>query len=117
MDTGLLERAATARVLSGGNQQRLVLARELEESGDLLVLHNPARGLDVAAARELFDLLDEFCERGGGALLISPDLHELIEHADCIYVLFDGRLSGPLPTRHESLSVLISRMAGVALPR
>ena len=50
-----------ARQLSGGNQQRLVLGRELDESADLLVLHNPSRGLDVAATAELFRQLEAFC--------------------------------------------------------
>lgn len=114
MDATLVERAATTRELSGGNQQRLVLSREMEESGDLLVLHNPARGLDIAASHDMFEQLARFCEAGGGALLISPDLGELIEWADSIYVLYDGRLSGPLAPSQDSIPELAARMAGLA---
>jgi simple sugar transport system ATP-binding protein len=100
-------------MLSGGNQQRLVLGRELDAARRLLVLHNPARGLDVAATRELFSQLDAFCAQGGGALLISPDLDELIEWADRIHVLYDGRLTESLPAHRDAVAALASRMAGV----
>jgi ABC-type uncharacterized transport system ATPase subunit len=90
-----------------------VLGRELEATSDLLVLHNPARGLDVVATSELFRQLDSFCAARGGALLISPDLDELLEWADTIQVLYDGRLSERLPADRDSVHELASRMAGV----
>jgi simple sugar transport system ATP-binding protein len=114
VDPTVVDRAATARQLSGGNQQRLVLGRELEETIQLLVLHNPTRGLDVAATAELFRQLEAFCAAGGGALLISPDLDELLEWADAIQVLVDGRLSERLPASRDSVADLAERMAGVA---
>ena len=113
VDPTVVDRADAVWQLSGGNQQRLVLGRELDESSDLLVLHNPARGLDVAATSELFRQLDEFCEAGGGALLISPDLDELIRWSDAIQVLYEGRLSERLPAERGSIHELASRMAGV----
>jgi general nucleoside transport system ATP-binding protein len=114
MDPDLVDRTDTTRALSGGNQQRLVLGRELEESADILILHNPARGLDVAATHDMFTQLDEFCAHGGGALLISVDLEELIGWADSICVLFDGRLTELFPATRDSISVLATKMAGVA---
>ncbi len=113
VDPTVVDRALEARQLSGGNQQRLVLGRELEESKDLLVLHNPTRGLDVAATAELFRQLDAFCARGGAALLISPDLDELLVWADAIQVLVDGRLSRPLPADRAAVAEIAERMAGV----
>jgi ABC-type uncharacterized transport system ATPase subunit len=113
IDPTVIDRAERARQLSGGNQQRLVLGRELVESADLLVLHNPSRGLDVAAAAELFRQLDAFCAAGGGALLISPDLDELLAWADAIQVLVDGRLTERLPASRDAVSQLAERMAGV----
>ena len=115
VDPTVVDRAATARQLSGGNQQRLVLGRELEESTGLLVLHNPTRGLDIAATADLFRQLDEFCQAGGSAILISPDLQELLDWADAIQVLVDGRLSQRiLPDRDEALAEIANRLAGVA---
>ena len=113
VDPTVLDRATETRQLSGGNQQRLVLGRELEESSELLVLHNPARGLDVAATADLFRQLDEFCAAGGGAFLISPDLEELLEWANAIHVLFDGRLTERLAAEREAIPLLAERMAGV----
>ena len=115
VDPTVVDRAATARQLSGGNQQRLVLGRELEESTGLLVLHNPTRGLDIAATADLFRQLDEFCQAGGAAILISPDLQELLDWADAIQVLVDGRLSQRIrPDRDEALAEIANRLAGVA---
>jgi ABC-type uncharacterized transport system ATPase subunit len=113
IDPTVIDRAGRTGRLSGGNQQRLVLGRELVESADLLVLHNPSRGLDVAATAELFRQLEAFCAAGGGALLISPDLDELLEWADAIQVLADGRLTGRLPASRDAVSQLAERMAGV----
>ena len=113
MDPGLLDRARAAWMLSGGNQQRLVLARELDASHGLLALHNPARGLDVAAIHDLFGQLDSFCAAGGGALLISPDLDELIGWADRIHVIYGGRLTESLPADRDAVAAVASRMAGI----
>ena len=113
VDPAVLERVVEAGQLSGGNQQRLVLARELAEGRALLVLHNPSRGLDVAATAELFRQLRAFCEAGGGALLISPDLDELLEWSDAIQVLSDGRLGERLPPSRDAVAALAERMAGV----
>ena len=81
---------------------------------DLLVLHNPTRGLDVAATAELFRQLDAFSAAGGAALLISPDLDELLEWADAIQVLVAGRLSGRLSAERASVPRIAELMAGVA---
>jgi simple sugar transport system ATP-binding protein len=113
VDPTVIERAPEARLLSGGNQQRLVLGRELAESSDLLVLHNPTRGLDVAATAELFRQLVAFCDAGGAAVLVSPDLDELLEWADAIQVLYDGRLTDRLPATRDAVAALAERMAGV----
>jgi simple sugar transport system ATP-binding protein len=113
VDPTVIDRANEVRRLSGGNQQRLVLARELEETTDLLVLHNPTRGLDVAARAELFRQLDAFCDAGGAALLISPDLDELLEWSDAVQVLVDGRLTKRLPASREAVDALAERMAGI----
>lgn len=114
VDPTVVDRASTARRLSGGNQQRLVLGRELAESTDLLVLHNPTRGLDVAATAELFRQIDEFTASGGATLLVSPDLDELLEWADAIQVLVDGRLTGRLPAERDAVGRIAELMAGVA---
>jgi ABC-type uncharacterized transport system ATPase subunit len=114
VDRTVVDRAVRAGQLSGGNQQRLVLGRELEETHDLLVLHNPTRGLDVAATAELFRQLGLFRDAGGAAILISPDLDELLEWCDGIQVIFAGRLSERLPADRAYADVIAERMAGLS---
>lgn len=77
--------------LSGGNQQKLVLARELAGSPRFILAQNPARGLDVAATRFVFEQLFAQRRRGAGILLIHHDLDELLGLADRVAVMYDGR--------------------------
>ena len=114
VDPTVIERAPSIGQLSGGNQQRLVLGRELAESADLLVLHNPTRGLDVAATAELFRQIDAFSAAGGAVLLVSPDLDELLEWADAIQVVVDGRLSDRVEAERAAVPRIGELMAGVA---
>lgn len=82
------------RSLSGGNQQKVILARELESDPSLLVAAHPTRGLDIGAARFIHDQMIDARERGVGILLISADLDEILEMSDRIVVLFEGRIMG-----------------------
>jgi len=79
--------------LSGGNQQRVVVARELHGDPPLIVAENPTRGLDVAAAGFVLTTLRERAEAGAGVVLFSTDLDEVLTHADRVVVLVRGRLS------------------------
>lgn len=83
--------AGPVRSLSGGNQQKLVLARELAGQPRFILAHNPGRGLDVAATRMVFEQLFEQRRRGAGILLMHSDLDELLSLADRVGVLYKGR--------------------------
>lgn len=80
--------------LSGGNQQKAVLARALITGPRLVLLLEPTRGVDVGARAEIYELLDELTERGMGILLISSDMPELMGLSDRILVMYKGRISG-----------------------
>jgi simple sugar transport system ATP-binding protein len=82
---------APIRSLSGGNVQRAVLARELDGEIDVLVAANPVFGLDFAAVKEIHARILDLRERGGAVLLVSEDLDELLELADRIVVMSEGR--------------------------
>jgi len=82
------------RSLSGGNQQKVILARELESEPDLLVVAHPTRGLDIGATRFVRDQMIAARERGVGILLISADFDEILEMSDRIYVIFEGEIMG-----------------------
>jgi simple sugar transport system ATP-binding protein len=83
-----------ARILSGGNLQRLILAREIDAAPTLLVAVQPTRGLDVGAIEGVHRLLLDLRERGTAILLISEELEELLALADRILVLYEGRVAG-----------------------
>lgn len=78
--------------LSGGNQQKLILARTLSETPELIVAHNPTRGLDVRAASYVHRCLRSAAERGAAVLLITTEVDELIALSDRYFVLSAGRL-------------------------
>ena len=83
---------ARLETLSGGNVQRTVLARELSRNPAVLIVQNPCAGLDVAATAEIRARIMEARNAGAAVLLLSEDLDELLELADRIVVMFEGRL-------------------------
>jgi len=89
--------AAAIGTLSGGNQQKALLARELLVNPDVLFLDDPARGVDVAAKEDIYALIDDFAASGRSVLLASSELAELLRCSDRIMVLHDGRISGIFP--------------------
>ena len=82
------------RLLSGGNLQRLILAREIETAPSLMVAVQPTRGLDVGAIETVHRLLLERRDKGAAILLISEDLDEILALADRIDVMYEGRIVG-----------------------
>jgi ABC-type sugar transport system ATPase subunit len=84
------------RLLSGGNQQKIVVAKWLETRSQVLFFDEPARGIDVAAKAEIFDLIGRLAAEGRGIVLISSYLPELLNMCDRIVVLRAGRIAGEL---------------------
>jgi ribose transport system ATP-binding protein len=99
------------RTLSGGNQQKVIIARWLAANCGILILDEPTRGVDVGAKAELYELIGELAERGVAIVLISSDLPEVLGLADRVGVMREGRLAGILdiseatPERVMSLAV------------
>ena len=81
--------------LSGGNQQKLIVGREMSHHPRVLVAAHPTRGVDVGAQASIWDLIKEARRGGMGVLLVSADLEELVGLSDTIWVILRGRLSGP----------------------
>ena len=83
--------------LSGGNQQKVVLARWLAAKPKVLILDEPTRGIDVGAKAEIYHLIDDLANQGLGIMFISSDLPEILGLSDRIYVMQNGRISGEMP--------------------
>ena len=98
--------------LSGGNQQRIVIGRALALAPRVLVAVNPTRGLDIAASAQVHALLATAAAGGAAVLWISTDLDELAATCDRVFVLYRGRLSGPLPPQDRAR--IGAAMGGVA---
>lgn len=87
--------------LSGGNQQKALLARLLETRPKVLILDEPTRGVDIGAKSEIYSLIDRLTAGGMAVLMISSELAELIGTADRILVMRDGRIAGEVPNTAE----------------
>ncbi len=84
------------RNLSGGNQQKVVVAKVLAADNDILIFDEPTRGIDVGAKQEIYKLMNSLVEQGKSILMISSEMEELLGMSDRILVLHEGRLSGEL---------------------
>jgi len=100
--------------LSGGNQQKIALAKWIARDCDMLVVDEPTRGIDVGAKAEIYQLLDELACEGQALLVISSELPELIGLCNRILVIREGRLAGEVPRGEFSEAALMRLMAGVA---
>ncbi len=80
--------------LSGGNQQKVVLAKWLESGSQIIILNEPTRGIDVGAKIEIYKLMQDLCEKGSSVIMISSELPEIMSIADRIIVMSKGRFNG-----------------------
>ncbi len=105
----------TAESFSGGNQQKLVLAREIERNPDLLLVGQPTRGVDIGAIEFIHKRLIAMRDAGKAVLLVSVELDEIMSMSDRILVMFDGRIMGerdPEKTNARELGLLMAGVAG-----
>jgi simple sugar transport system ATP-binding protein len=85
-----------ALTLSGGNQQKLIVGREMTSEPKVLIASHPTRGIDVGAQAAIWEVIRQARREGLGVLLISADLEELIGLSDTLHVMFDGRINATL---------------------
>ncbi|MDQ3467219.1 MAG: ATP-binding cassette domain-containing protein, partial [Chloroflexota bacterium] len=95
---------------SGGNQQKVLLARWLCLNPKLLILDEPTRGIDVGAKAEIQSLIDELARTGLGVLMISSELEELIEGGDRVVVMREGRTVAELSRQDATQDAIIGAM-------
>lgn len=100
------------KLMSGGNLQKLLLAREASLNPKLIVAVYPVRGLDIGATEAIHDLLVAEKEHGVGVLLVSEDLEEIFNLADRVAVMYEGEFMGILPVKDANLEDIGLMMAG-----
>ncbi len=107
----------TAKNFSGGNQQKLVVAREMERDPDLLLIGQPTRGVDIGAIEFIHNQIIALRDAGKAILLVSVELEEIFSLSDRIAVMFDGHIMGerlPGETDEKELGLLMAGVAGEA---
>lgn len=101
-----------ARALSGGNQQKVILARELESEPEVLIANQPTRGLDVGASEYVRSKILQARKGGTAVLVVSADLEEILQVSDRIAVIYDGKLMGVLPRGASTMDIGTLMMGG-----
>jgi ABC-type sugar transport system ATPase subunit len=108
---------APVNSLSGGNQQKIVLAKWLARGGKLLIVDEPTRGVDVAAKAAIHALMDDLARRGLAVMLISSELPEVLSLSQRILVMRAGRLVGEVSREQASQETVLRLMAGLGTER
>jgi ribose transport system ATP-binding protein len=98
--------------LSGGNQQKVVLAKSLAAESDILIFDEPTRGIDVGAKQEIYNLMRELATNGIAIMMISSDMEELLGMSDRIIVLSEGRLAGEVMREQFSQDYILDLASG-----
>lgn len=101
-----------ASSLSGGNQQKVVLAKWITISPQVLILDEPTRGVDVGAKREIYTLINELAEKGVAIIVVSSDLPELLGISDRIMVVHEGKITGELSREEATQEKIMTYATG-----
>ena len=101
------------RDLSGGNQQKVVIAKWLGKGSKVFVCHEPTRGIDIEAKSQVYKILEEMRRSGAGVLFISSEISEIIGMSDRIFVINKGQLKGPIDSSEAGEEILMSMAAGM----
>ena len=94
-----------ARALSGGNQQKVILARELDDHPEMVIANQPTRGLDIGASEYVRQKILDARNDGAAVLLVSADLEEILQLSDRIAVIYDGKIMGILPSGADTNTI------------
>lgn len=85
-----------AGTLSGGNQQKIVIAKWLNTNSDIFIFDEPTKGIDVGAKSEIYNLMNDLVKEGKSIIMISSEMPELLAMSDRVYVMCEGRITGEL---------------------
>lgn len=98
--------------LSGGNQQKVVIARWLEKNANILLMDEPTRGIDVGAKYEIYLLMKNFVENGGSIIFISSELPEVLNMSNRLLIITDGKITGEFDPRKVDSKIIMDRAIG-----
>ncbi|HWR10583.1 MAG TPA: sugar ABC transporter ATP-binding protein [Rectinemataceae bacterium] len=99
--------------LSGGNQQKIVIAKWMLRNSEIILLDEPTRGIDVGAKFEIYKLINELTKQGKSVVLVSPELEELIGLCNRVYIMFEGSIMDIVEGKRKTQEVIINSLLGV----
>ena len=99
--------------LSGGNQQKIVIAKWMLRNAEIVLMDEPTRGIDVGAKFEIYQLINTMTKQGKCVVLVSPELEELIGLCTRVYVLFEGSILDVVEGQRKTQEVIINGLLGV----
>ena len=102
--------------LSGGNQQKVVLAKWLSLDPKLLIFDEPTRGIDVGAKAEIYELMRALAKSGVAIMMISSDMEEVLGESDRVAVMHEGKITGILDRKDASEEAIMNLAVGAACP-
>lgn len=105
---------ALVRTLSGGNQQKVAIAKWLSRQSEIYLLDEPSVGVDIAAKVEIYKIIGELVERGAGVIVLSSDIEELLGITDRVLVFFRGRIAGEFISKDTRQEEILSEVTGVS---
>ncbi|MHB9151698.1 MAG: sugar ABC transporter ATP-binding protein [Spirochaetales bacterium] len=100
--------------LSGGNQQKIVIAKWMLRNSEIILLDEPTRGIDVGAKFEIYKLINELTRQGKCVVLVSPELEELIGLCNRVYIMFEGTIMDIVEGKRKTQEVIINSLLGVS---
>ena len=101
------------RNLSGGNQQKVVLAKSLASNSDIIIFDEPTRGIDVGAKKEIYVLMNELAKKGMAIIMISSEMQELLGMSDRIIVMHEGEMMGELRKEDATQEKILELASGI----
>lgn len=99
-------------LLSGGNQQKVILAKWLSNDPKLLILHEPTRGIDVGSKAEIYQLMNDLCQQGLSIIMVSSDLPELMGMSDRILIVHEGKINGEMTKEQFNQEAIMAKAIG-----
>ena len=98
--------------LSGGNQQKVVLAKWLASNANVLIFDEPTRGIDIGAKQEIYHLINKLAEQGIAIIVVSSEMEEIMGMSDRILVLCEGEVTGEIDRKEFQQDTIMSMASG-----
>ncbi|MBU3874233.1 sugar ABC transporter ATP-binding protein [Faecalicatena sp. AGMB00832] len=113
LDIRISDLSQTVNTLSGGNQQKIVLAKWLLKNAEVFVMCEPTRGIDIGAKREIHKIIRQLAKEGKAVLVVSSEVEEIIDTCDRVIILYDGRVKGELLSKDCAKKKMLDTMYGI----